>query len=214
LVTGNAGANIQVGSVRVTPTATSVSPAAMAIFSFKRSGITVSEASVTAEQSGSAFRVYLESNGAAAQIGSIRTGLAIVNTSAVPAELTLAIRSLDGGAIVHQANLSLQPGAQIARFIHELVSNFPNDFQGTLELTSTAPVVVSGLRGRYNERGDFLMTTTPPRNEAAPPTNSELVFPHVVNGGGYTTQLILLGPTAAGRLWFLTKEGVLTSIQP
>jgi len=108
----------------------------------------------------------------------------------------------------------LQPGAQIARFIHELVSNFPNDFQGTLELTSTAPVVVSGLRGRYNERGDFLMTTTPPRNEAAPPTNSELVFPHVVNGGGYTTQLILLGPTAAGRLWFLTKEGVLTSIQP
>jgi len=37
--------------------------------------------------------------------------------------------------------------------------------QGFLKVTATAPISVTGVRGRYNERKDFLITTTPPRNE-------------------------------------------------
>jgi len=54
-------------------------------------------------------------------------------------------------------------------------------------------IAVSGVRTRYNERGDLLIATTPPVDRTAAPANSEMVFPHIVSGGGCTTRLILLG---------------------
>jgi hypothetical protein len=44
-----------------------------------------------------------------------------------------------------------------------------------------------------NERGDFLMTTFPiaDMDQAAP---SPIVFPQVVDGGGYITEFILICP--------------------
>jgi len=186
-------------------------PSAIAIFSFKRNGVTVSEASVTAEAAGSAFRVYAESLGTLGQVGSIRTGIAIVNPGTTPVEVVLEVRKLDGSAQT-AASLTIPAGGQIARFIHEIVAGLPEQFQGLVRLTSSSPIVVNGLRGRYNERGDFLTTTTPPWNEATAPSNAETVFPHIVDGGGYSTQLILLGPSVAGKLWFLSKDGVLQSI--
>ena len=71
---------------------------------------------------------------------------------------------------------------------------------------------MSGLRGRYNERGDFLITTTPPWNEATELASSEIDFPHIVRGAGYTTQLLLLstgstGSAASGKLWLISQDG-------
>jgi hypothetical protein len=67
------------------------------------------------------------------------------------------------------------------------------------------------LRGRYNERGDFLITTTPPALETSQPTTMELFFPHLANGGGYTTQLILFsgaaGQSASGSVRFVKQDG-------
>jgi len=210
LVTGG-GTGLRVGSVRMLPDTGSGLPSAIAIFSFKRNGVTVSEASVTAEAAGSAFRVYAESLGTLGQVGSIRTGIAIVNPGTTPVEVVLEVRKLDGSAQT-AASLTIPAGGQIARFIHEIVAGLPEQFQGLVRLTSSSPIVVNGLRGRYNERGDFLTTTTPPWNEATAPSNAETVFPHIVDGGGYSTQLILLGPSVAGKLWFLSKDGVLQSI--
>jgi hypothetical protein len=37
------------------------------------------------------------------------------------------------------------------------------------------------------------------------------MFPHIVSGGGFTTQLMLFsgsGSAAAGRLWFMSGDGV------
>jgi hypothetical protein len=72
-------------------------------------------------------------------------------------------------------------------------------------------VNVTGLRGRYNERGDFLITTTAPIPESAAPSISELIFPHLVDGGGYTTQFVLFsgspGQTANGVLRFFSQSG-------
>jgi len=65
----------------------------------------------------------------------------------------------------------------------------PRQFQGVLRLsTASAALSVLGLRGRYNERGNFLITTTPPVAETAPAAVGEVVFPHLVDSGGYTTQ--------------------------
>jgi hypothetical protein len=77
---------------------------------------------------------------------------------------------------------------------------------------------VVGLRGRYNETGNFLITTTPPVLETAPPSSAELFFPHFVNSGGYTTQFILYsaypGQKVLGRLEYLSQSGEVLDLRP
>jgi hypothetical protein len=45
-----------------------------------------------------------------------------------------------------------------------------------------------------NARNEFLMTTFPVA-DANQPAPEPIVFPHIADGGGYTTQFILLSPT-------------------
>jgi hypothetical protein len=70
---------------------------------------------------------------------------------------------------------------------------------------------VIGLRGRYNERADFLITTTPPVNEGSTASTAEIVFPHFAEAGGYTTQFILFSSTpsqsSSGVFRFFSQSG-------
>jgi hypothetical protein len=87
----------------------------------------------------------------------------------------------------------------------------PASFQGVLRVSSSASISVIGLRGRYNERGDFLITTIPSVNEAAPPSTGPLIFPHFADSGGYTTQFILFsgstGQASSGTLQIFSQSG-------
>jgi hypothetical protein len=84
-------------------------------------------------------------------------------------------------------------------------------FKGQLRLSSATPIVVTGLRGRNNERGDFLLAATPPVAENAAASPTDLFFPHFVDAGGYTTQFILFaggsGPPISGNLRFFSQGG-------
>ena len=55
------------------------------------------------------------------------------------------------------------------------------------------------------------MTTTPPTVESDPPGFAVRVFPHAINGDGFTTQFILIsgtaGQTPAGTLSFTKQSG-------
>ena len=77
-------------------------------------------------------------------------------------------------------------------------------------LFASAGISLVGLRARYNERNDFLITT-PPSNEAIPPPTATLAFPQIVNSGDYTTQFVLFSGTAgqasSGTLQFFTQTG-------
>jgi hypothetical protein len=100
-------------------------------------------------------------------------------------------------------------------FYHELdgFAAQPAAFQGVLRAsTSTAPAIsMVGLRGRYNERGDFLITTTSPVLESSNPPTGELLFPHFVDAGGYSTQFILFsgyaGQSSSGTIRYFTQDG-------
>lgn len=74
-----------------------------------------------------------------------------------------------------------------------------------------------GLRGRTNERGDFLITTTPPVNENTAATGAERVFPHFADGGGWSTQFVLFSGSANqaadGRLQFFDQSGKWTGLR-
>ncbi len=92
-------------------------------------------------------------------------------------------------------------------------TTLPAQFQGQLRISTNASsgLVVAGLAGRFNERGDFLITTTAAIDETAAPSGAELFFPQIVDGGGYTTQLILLsgapGQDPPGRVLFFSSAG-------
>jgi hypothetical protein len=206
--TSNAENVVRVGSVRVTPSAGSGGPSAVSIFSFRTNGITVSEGSAAGDREATAFRIYVESVGRPPATGSTQTSLAIANPAALSVALTLELSRLDGSRWGGPVSLVIPPGGQIARFINELFPGLPASFQGILRVVSTFPVRLVGLRGRYNERGDFLITTTPPWDESIANT-AEVVFPHVVNGDGYTTQFIMMGQPGTGRIWLVSREGVL-----
>ena len=106
--------------------------------------------------------------------------------------------------------LSLPPSGHISRFLDELFS-LPDDFSGVLRVTSSSEIAIVGLRGRTNERADFLITTTPPSEEGGTTVSSDTYFPHIVDSGGWTTQFILFsgtaGQTSTGTLQFINQNG-------
>jgi hypothetical protein len=65
------------------------------------------------------------------------------------------------------------------------------------------------VRSLSNENHDYLMTTFPvaDANQAAP---SPIVFPQIADGGGYTTQFILLSAAGASNttLGFFDNSGL------
>ena len=106
----------------------------------------------------------------------------------------------------------MPPSGHIATFVDELFPTLTTPFQGVLRITSTTTnVAVVGLRARTNGRGDFLITTTPPTDEAGVTTNDELLFPHLADTGGWTTQFILFsgiaGQSSSGSMSFFSQAG-------
>ena len=68
-----------------------------------------------------------------------------------------------------------------------------------------------GMRERYNEHGDFLLSAVPAiADDDASMPSGELLFPHIVTGGGYTTEFLLLnrsGGTSAGTVSLRSQSG-------
>ena len=164
---------------------------------------------------------YVEGSGdfSNGQIGSIQTGFAIANPSPTSAVVSFDLLALDGTAKDQSATLVLPGNGQQAMFLNQLsgFESLPTPFQGVLEISasSAAGISVTGLHGRYNERGDFLITATPPIDDNRSASASEVLFPHFADGGGYSTQFVLLaGPTSGstGVIRFFGQAGQLLSL--
>jgi hypothetical protein len=203
------------GSVRVVPGTNNAAPSGMAIFSFKNAGVTVSEAGVPAVPQASAFRLYAEASGdfAHSAIGSIQTGIAVTNMSSNAATVTFELFTLDGSSTGLTGTMPVPAAGQAAAFLNQIpgFDSMQTPFQGLLRVSSTTTISLVGLRGRYNEGTDFLITTIPSVNEAAPASTMPLYLPHLADGGGYTTQFILFngqaGQSSSGSLQLFTQSG-------
>jgi hypothetical protein len=212
--TYGASSTLITGSVRIIPASNTTAPSGLAIFSFQNRGITVSQAGVPAEPAGSAFRVYAESFGdfGRGAAGSTRTGLAIANKAPTATSVIVEVKDLDGSTGLI-GTLSIPGNGQTSLFLNQIpgIETLITPFRGMLQLTSFTPITVTGLRARYNERGDLLITTTPPADESVPPPASGIYFPHFADAGGYTTQFILFsgqpGQTPSGTLQFMSQAG-------
>ena len=86
-------------------------------------------------------------------------------------------------------------------FLNEIpgLKSLPSSFRGVLHISSDTSISAIGLRTRYNERGDFLISTTPAIADNTPSSTEEFVFPQVVSGSGYTTEFILINSAGASQ---------------
>ena len=212
LRTSNPAGPLQVGSVRAVPDPGQPAPSGVSIFAFQKDGTTVSEAGVPASTAGAAFRLYVEASGTPGQPHSVRSGIALTNTSGAPAKVLLELTDLDGTATGPTESLTIPASGHVARFIDEFFPSLTTPFSGILRIASTGPDIAAvGLRLAINQRDDILVTTTPPVDETAAPTASDLFFPHFVDSGGWTTQFILFsgspGQPAAGVIRFTGQDG-------
>jgi hypothetical protein len=207
--TGGTGSTTTTGSVRVAPLGT-VAPVPFVIFSYRSGGITISEAGVPVT-TGTVSRMYVESSGSPGKPGSIQSGFAIANGSASSTNVTLELTGLDGVSVLPAVVMTLNGSGQTSKLLTDVFPNLPNPFKGVLRITTGAPSSAVGLRLHYNERGDFLITTTPPSAETSVVTSTQMIFPHIADGGGFTTQFILYSTTAgqgaSGNLQFYTPAG-------
>ena len=120
---------------------------------------------------------------------------------------------LTGNPVGPIPTISIAGNNQIALFLDQIpgFEAVPVTFRGILRVSTAAASAISiiGLRGRYNERSDYLISTSGPLNEASPP-QPNAYFPHFVQSGGYTTQFILfpaLTNSASGTLRFFSQLG-------
>jgi len=75
------------------------------------------------------------------------TGVAVVNPSASPVDITALLYDEQGGLVLtNSEDLDLPPGQQDAKFLTELFPDVAGDFRGTLVITSTEPIAVVTLR--------------------------------------------------------------------
>jgi hypothetical protein len=214
-LTSGAGAATQSGYIRIVPSLNNKTPSGLGMFSFSQGGVTITQAGVPAIAAGAAFRLYVESAGVFLAQGSIQSGIAVANLSTAPVAATCELTNLDGSSTGLTASVSVPATGQIAIFLNQIqgFAGLPATFKGVLRIStpSSAAISVVGLRSRVNERGDFLITTTPSVNEDAAATTAESGFPHLADSGGYTTQFILIsglkGQASSGVLRFLSQSG-------
>jgi hypothetical protein len=200
------GETPRTGSIRVSLSSGLATPVPLAVFSYRRDNVTVSEAGLSATRART-FRTFVEAG------VSVQSGLAITNGGSLPVTVTFDLRRLDGTSAGLTATRIIPGSGQLALFLNELFPSLPEQISGVLRISATEPgdvIGVVGLRTRINERGDFLITTVPPVDESVAASATGTVFPHIADSGGYTTQFVLYGPSggsALGNLLFLTPGG-------
>ncbi len=193
-------ASMLAGYGLIDPDISTPRPDAVAIFSYRQGGVVVSETSVPASAAIRHGTIYVDvaSNGA-------RTGVAIANPGPNNATLTFSFTDANGNAF-GQNTLVVNAGTQIAKFVDQAPFN-SGVVKAVLTFDSTDPVFVTALRGLTNERSDFILSTLPVVDSSV--VMSTLVIPHLADGGGWTTHVVLINPstdTMRGSLQFVDQQ--------
>jgi len=155
----------------------------------------VSESGVATTGIAQSFRIFAEFDSAQA----MKTGIAIANTASTVASIQFELLTLSGQPSGYFGSTTIDGSGHLALFLNEIpgLENLPSSFRGVLRVSSNTSISAVGLRARYNERGDFLISTTPAIAADTPISTEEVIFPQVVTGSGYTTEFVLMGTGGA-----------------
>ena len=202
--TGQGG--LKVAYAVVTPTSGQL-PAGAVIFAGKGATGQSSQAGVLNAIPTTNARVYIERSSVPLDRD---TGIALVNRNASTANITLHLVSLDG-SFDQTTGINVDPNIHLAAFIGQLFSqvSIPSEFKGVLTIQSNQPLALVTLRLTHNERGEEIYSTLPVADLNNPPVGP-LFIPQVVDGGGFTTQIILINTSNGGEtvgITFISPSG-------
>jgi formylglycine-generating enzyme required for sulfatase activity len=187
LRTNGSPAGAVTGWVLVTPDWGTYAPAGAGIFSFSQKGVLVSEAGVPSSSPVTHARLYIDTS------KGHNTGLAIANPAGSTVNVAFNAFWADGRTAAGSGpgTRLLKPNGHDAAFADQLISGLPTEFKGEVDISSPSPVAILALRSLSNSRGEFLFTTFPIPDVDRTPV-MPIVFPQIADGGGYTTEMILL----------------------
>ena len=180
-----------IGLARLIPTGGPL-PSAVELMRTTTSAGIVTESSLPAIAPALAFRGYGEFSTVA------RTGIAIVNLFGDDSTATVELRDLDG-SFRDRADVDLPPFGQVSLYIDEIPGiDSSTPFQGIVRVTSAEQIAVALVRVRLNERGDYLINATVPKDAAQTTLGPEVLFPQLAVGGGADMQFVLINPQNSG----------------
>jgi hypothetical protein len=192
------------GWVQVIPDSTSTSPIGAGVLSLNSNGAMITETGIPSAESTTHARIYVDLSEAH------NTGLAIANMTNSGAYITIRAFQKDGvtAAGTSKGPLQLDAHGHAAAFANEFIAGLPDGFTGVIDISTNAAFAALTLRSTLNENDDFLMTTFPVAN-ASRPAGSPVLFPHIADGGGYSTEVILISPVGASNstLRFYGEDG-------
>ena len=140
----------------------------------------------------------------------------MANPANNPVLVSFELLTLGGGSAGLTGSLTIPADGQVSLFLRQIegLESLTTPFEGVLRISTDAAagIAIVGLRSRVNSRDDFLITTTSVANEADDEVSEERFFPHLVDGGGYTTRFVLLSgsddQTMVGTMDFVDRDGV------
>lgn len=192
------------GWARLIPDLYGTVPIASGVFSFNPFSALTTESGIPSAIPTTHARVFVDLT------KNHNTGLAIANLAGTTSSLEIRAFQKDGvtPAGVNQEPLLLAGSGHSAKFADQFISGLPAGFTGVLDISGSAPFAAITVRSLCNEREDFLLTTFPVADFARRAV-SPVVFPRIVDGGGYMTQFILLSPegTADATLILYDENG-------
>jgi hypothetical protein len=192
------------GWVQLIPDAGTWAPVGSGVFGYNPADVLVAESGVSGASATTHARIYVD------QSGGHNTGLAIANLSDTAAKITIHAFENDGVTTAGTNNGSLELAAHghDAKFADQYITGLPAEFTGILDITSTTPFAALTLRSLYNENNDYLMTAFPVAdlNQPAP---YPILFPQIADGGGYATQILLLGADgdSSATIYYFDNDG-------
>ena len=183
-------------------------PSGIALFQFRDpEGVLITETAVPAATPILQGRIF-------AEVGnSVNTAVAFANPNGQPVDISFYLTDTAGSRIA-EGSFTVEAFEHMARLLNEAPLEVESVL-GTFTFTASAPVAAIALRGVTNEAGEWLGTTLPVTPLLPPPSpfsrtsTDPVVFPHFADGGGWSTQVILVNPTAqpiAGTLEFLGPD--------
>jgi len=193
------------GWVLLTPDMGTSTPIGAGVFSCTSGGIMVTESGIPAAAPTTHARIYVDFS------GGHNTALAVANVAKTEASISIKAFQIDGvtGAGTGLGPLRLGGSGHSAKFAGDFIPGLTAGFRGVLDISSTTPFAALTLRSLKNERNDLLLTALPIA-DAGRTASLPIVFPQIADGGGYTTELILLnaGSPVIATIKFLGETGL------
>jgi alpha-tubulin suppressor-like RCC1 family protein len=187
-------------------TTTATQPGALANFGYTQNGILTTEAGVAASAPATAARVFVDYSTA----NGTDSGVAVLNPSNNSITINVQLNNAQG-VVTTCPSQTVPADGHLAMFASQLCQGvISNPFLGTLTLSSSTAFAATNLMLGTNAHGEPLYNSLPVANPPLSPAGSNLYFSQFVDGGGYSTALLLMnltGTTIAGTVSFFDDSG-------